>query len=142
MQPRILVPFDFSLAAERALCWATDLQLSLRAGALKLIHVLPLLPFATSEAPHIPPPSEKDVLLVTSALRDAAACFAPGSEVQVLVEGQVGPAVIAAAQSYAADLIVMGTYGRGGVSRLILGSVADYVVRHASCPVVTVRAPS
>lgn len=37
------------------------------------------------------------------------------------------------------DLVVMGTHGRGGLTRLILGSVADYVVRHARCPVVTVR---
>ena len=47
--------------------------------------------------------------------------------------------VLSAADAHNAELIVMGTHGRGGVKRLVLGSVADYVVRHASCPVVTVR---
>lgn len=40
-----------------------------------------------------------------------------------------------------ADLVAMGTHGRGGVSRMLLGSVADRVIRSAPCPVLTVRAP-
>ena len=40
-----------------------------------------------------------------------------------------------------ADLVIMGTHGRGGVSRVLLGSVADRVIRLAPCPVLTVRTP-
>ena len=50
--------------------------------------------------------------------------------------------IVALAQDKRADLIVIGTHGRGGVNRALLGSVADRVVRLASCPVLTVREPS
>jgi nucleotide-binding universal stress UspA family protein len=51
----------------------------------------------------------------------------------------VAPAIVDAARRY--DLIVMGTHARTGVSRLVLGSVAEQVLRHATCPVVTVHLP-
>jgi nucleotide-binding universal stress UspA family protein len=55
-----------------------------------------------------------------------------------------GPAyqvIVSAAEEGAFDLIAMGTHGRTGISHLVLGSVAEKVVRHAKCPVLTVRAP-
>jgi nucleotide-binding universal stress UspA family protein len=52
--------------------------------------------------------------------------------------GEAGPSIIAAAEAEEADLIVMGTHGRVGVTRLLLGSVSDHVIRHASCPVFIV----
>ncbi len=51
----------------------------------------------------------------------------------------VGDIIVKEASSAGADLIVMGTHGRGALRRMFLGSVADQVVRHASCPVVTFR---
>ncbi len=51
----------------------------------------------------------------------------------------VGDIILKEASSAGADLIVMGTHGRGALRRIFLGSVADHVVRHASCPVVTFR---
>ena len=54
-------------------------------------------------------------------------------------EGQPGEAIVAAAESEAADLIVVGTHGRSVVGRLLLGSVSEYVVRHAHAPVLVVR---
>ena len=50
--------------------------------------------------------------------------------------------IVTLAQDRRADLIVIDTHGRGGVNRALLGSVADRVVRLASCPVLTVREPS
>jgi universal stress protein A len=46
---------------------------------------------------------------------------------------------VAAANSEGVDLIVVGSHGRSGVSRFFIGSVSDYVVRHARCPVMVVR---
>jgi nucleotide-binding universal stress UspA family protein len=49
--------------------------------------------------------------------------------------------IVALATDERADLIVIGTHGRGGINRVLLGSVADRVVRLAPCPVLTVREP-
>jgi nucleotide-binding universal stress UspA family protein len=63
-----------------------------------------------------------------------------GVNIHFLVwEGEPGPAIVDAATSEGADLIVVGTHGRGRVGRLVLGSVSDHVVRHAPCPVLIVR---
>ncbi len=54
-------------------------------------------------------------------------------------EGQPGEAIVAAAESEGADLIVVGTHGRNVIGRLLLGSVSEYVVRHSRVPVMVVR---
>ena len=65
---------------------------------------------------------------------------AAGAKANYLVwEGDAGEAIVAAAHSEDADLIVVGSHGRSGVSRFFIGSVSDYVVRHAHCPVMVVR---
>jgi nucleotide-binding universal stress UspA family protein len=53
--------------------------------------------------------------------------------------GKPATEIVKAAQEWPADLIVIGSHGRGGVQRLLLGSVADGVMRHAKCPVLVVR---
>jgi len=58
-----------------------------------------------------------------------------------LVEGVAWPEIVAAAKTQGCDLIVMGTQGRSGLSHLLLGSVAEKVVRHAPCPVMAVHKP-
>lgn len=58
-----------------------------------------------------------------------------------LVEGDPAEEILKAAADTAADLIVLGTHGRGGLSRVLMGSVAEAVVRKAACPVLTVKAP-
>jgi nucleotide-binding universal stress UspA family protein len=57
-----------------------------------------------------------------------------------LTEGRVAPEIVALAEEIGAGLIVMGSRGRGGVRRALMGSVSDSVVRHAHCPVLVVRA--
>lgn len=59
-----------------------------------------------------------------------------------LAEGDAWRAIVDHAKAGKFDLIVMGTHGRTGVVHLALGSVAERVVRHAPCPVLTVRVPS
>lgn len=56
-----------------------------------------------------------------------------------LDEGAVSDAIVREAQETHADLIVMGTHGRSGLKRLLMGSIAEDVIRRAPCPVVTVR---
>lgn len=55
------------------------------------------------------------------------------------LEGKPGPAVVEYAEENDIDLIVMGTHGHNGVNRLLMGSVAEYVLRHTPCPVLTVK---
>jgi nucleotide-binding universal stress UspA family protein len=65
---------------------------------------------------------------------------AAGADATFLVwDGDPGEAIVAAADSENADLIVVGSHGRSGVSRFLIGSVSDHVVRHAHCPVMVVR---
>lgn len=58
-----------------------------------------------------------------------------------LVEGQGAEEILRQAEEIGADLIVMGTHGRSGLGRLLMGSVAGEVVRNARCPVITVKIP-
>ena len=55
-------------------------------------------------------------------------------------EGVPGEAIVEAAASEDVDMIVIGSHGRGGVGRAVIGSVSDHVVRNAGCPVLVVRA--
>ena len=57
----------------------------------------------------------------------------------LLLEGVAADRIVRAARSRYADLIVIGTHGRTGFARLMIGSVANRVVSHARCPVLTVR---
>ncbi|MCI0461375.1 MAG: universal stress protein [Gemmataceae bacterium] len=66
----------------------------------------------------------------------------PGVAVEYALEkGDVVEAILAQAQQQACDLLVLGTHGRSGLGRLLVGSVAEQVMRKAPCPVLTVRAP-
>ena len=57
-----------------------------------------------------------------------------------LMEGRAPQAIVSLAEDSGIGVIVMGSRGRGGVSRTLMGSVSDSVVRHAHCPVLVVRA--
>jgi nucleotide-binding universal stress UspA family protein len=59
-----------------------------------------------------------------------------------LITGDPSTAVARLAESEGVDLIIMGTHGRTGISRLLMGSVAEAVVRRAPCPVLTYKQPS
>ncbi len=140
---RILVPTDFSAGSERA--WAVARQLADRLGAeLILVHVLVETPLY-SESPFTMKRA-RDVFDAARAWAvktlgewTATAAAAGLSARWVLKTGVPHVEVVGAAAQERPDLIVMGTRGRGGLDRALLGSVTDRVVRLAPCPVVTVR---
>jgi universal stress protein A len=87
-----------------------------------------------------PPPEE----YLDHLLEELHQIQVPEAKISVehwLAEGNPAAAILKAASDSHCDLIVMGTHGRKGLGRLLLGSVAEQVVRLAPCPVLTVRTP-
>jgi nucleotide-binding universal stress UspA family protein len=113
---------------------------------VRVLHVLQ--PIAISAAPQMDPmytpelqeqggEAKKLVDRVASELRGA------GFRAEAaLVKGDVREIVVDAAEKWHSDLIVMGSHGRGGLRRLLLGSVAEFVARHAPCSVLIARSRS
>ena len=140
---RILVPVDLGESTERTLDYARMLARPFRASLL-LMHVVPN-PYAkmTSEA-YMPPPQDFLDELESEARNRLKALLADGDRsefnAETLVEvGDPLCAIVEHATVRNVDLIVMGTHGRTGVAHLLLGSVAERVVRTAPCPVLTIR---
>jgi nucleotide-binding universal stress UspA family protein len=80
--------------------------------------------------------SEREALLV-EAVREARGV---GVTAEFLAwDGDPGSSIVSAAEAEHADLVIVGTRGRGGAERMLLGSVSDHVVHHADCPVLVVR---
>ena len=139
MKPRILVAYDFSPASARALAWAADLQRTAGGLPVHAVHVVNPVPAVSAPEMMVPALTETDVSEIARALERAVQEIDAAVTSAVILAAAPGAAIVDAAKRLEADLIVMGTHGRGGFSRLVLGSVAEYVVRHAACPVVTVR---
>jgi nucleotide-binding universal stress UspA family protein len=137
---KILVACDFSPASERALAWATHLQHRLGDPEVEAIHVWSALP-SLAVVP-VPPvtPSDADLRRLEDELRTVFRRHGLTAGITVEVATDAGAAIVRRATELAADLVVMGSHGRGGVARAVLGSVADWVVRKAPCPVVVLRA--
>jgi len=140
---RILVPTDFSAGSERA--WAEARRLAARLGAeLVLVHVLvetPLYsegPFTMKRARDVFDASRAWAVKTLGDWTTTAAAASISAR-WVLRTGVPYKEIVGAAARERADLIVIGTHGRGGLDRALLGSVADRVIRLAPCPVVTVR---
>lgn len=141
---RILHPTDFSRASAPALRRAVALARACRAP-LVLLHVMtPPSPFIGEGTL---PSSYAELLIMArrSARRRLATALARVRRERVRVqaifaEGLPADEILRAARRARADLIVMGTHGRTGASRVFMGSVAERVVRESRCPVLTVRA--
>lgn len=146
---RILVPTDFSQGAARAFVHALGIARKTGAEVL-LLHVLNMLAGDTSWTPLRLSP-EQSVLrertgkIVYDLMESLIKEHEPG-DVRVDTAARHGaspaPAIAAIAREQQVDLIVMGTHGRRGLRRLLLGSVAEEVVRTALCPVMLVREDS
>jgi nucleotide-binding universal stress UspA family protein len=143
MKPTILVPFDFSAAADGALAWAADLHKSTGAAPIQIVHAISARPMGTAGASVEPLlPDEDEIAGLEAKMVAAASALGARATAKVLVRlSDVSDIILDAARTTGAELIVMGTHGRTGVRRLLLGSVAEHVLRHADCPVVTVHAP-
>jgi len=135
----ILHPTDFSERAEFAFRLAGSLARDYGARLI-VLHVAEL-PMAVSGVGvlMIPPPIDE------KPLRDKLEEFrAHNPKVPVehrMVEGDPASEILRVAGETRCDVIIMGTHGRTGLGRLLMGSVAEQVVRRAACPVLTVKDP-
>jgi universal stress protein A len=142
----ILVPVDFSPHAERAFGFAATL--AHRFGAkLTLVHVVDDS-FVTggwsseiyvSNVPELLQNLIADADRGLATLKESAAALGLTAETAVIT-GRPARAIAEHAKNGGFDLIVMGTHGRTGLSHLVMGSVAERVVRMAPCPVLTIHA--
>ena len=137
----ILVPTDFSTASAPAMEYARMLGERFCA-ALHLLHVVedPYLAAAWSEA-YAAIPDMREQLTKESGrrLEELTALLPNLATTTEVVVGSPAKTIVNVARTRGVDLIVMGTHGRSGVAHLLLGSVAERVVRLAACPVLTVR---
>jgi nucleotide-binding universal stress UspA family protein len=147
MYKRILVPVDGSATAARGLNEAIKLA-GEQGAALRLVHVVDEL-FITSPFAVSPPVGDLFEMLRQEgrSVLDKAETTVREAGVDVdavLVDalgGQAGEYILQQAKQWQADLIVCGTHGRRGIRRIVMGSDAEYVVRHAQVPVLLVRNP-
>ncbi|MFK7984898.1 MAG: universal stress protein [Sandaracinaceae bacterium] len=139
---RILCPVDFSDPSRVALRYATELSKTLGAS-LEVMHAFQLPVYALPDGALMATP-EMTARISTDlgeALRTLAEEEAPGAET-FLVEGAPAAEVARLAEEHDSDLVVMGTHGRTGLRHLLIGSVAERVVRTCPVPVLTVPSPS
>ena len=130
----IVYPTDFSPLAHHAFEVACELAHDYKAR-LVLVHVHEP-PVPLGELMPIEPPAYRDSLLRDlQALKPAQ----PISTEYRLEEGAVAEAILRVASDTKCDLIVLGTHGRSGLGRILLGSVAESVLREATCLVLTVK---
>lgn len=137
--PTILHPTDLSESSEQALRIARDLARS-RAARLVLLHVVEpgLIPAGVGPADPALEEARRDVEDRAARL----ALEAPGLVVERRVsQGLPVDVILAVAAEMPCDLIVMGSQGRTGLARALMGSVAESVARGARCPVLILKAP-
>lgn len=138
---RIVVPHDFEEAAETALAYA--LTLAEKFGShVTVLHAYELPTYSYPEMVAVAVELETEIRRRAIEALENMAREARRSNLEVEATVRRGSAwmvIVEAAEKLPADLIVMGTHGRKGMPRLLLGSVAEKVIRSAPCPVLTVR---
>ena len=147
MYQRILVPVDGTSTAAQGLREAIELARDQKAEIL-LLHVVDEWRVAAGDIAAV------NLDAGAKALREAGAELLKQAETRVREAGirvqtalveelgiPVGECIVQRARQWPADLIVCGTHGRHGISRVLLGSSAEYILRHAPVPVLLVRAP-
>ena len=141
---RILVPTDFSDNSNAAIRFAAELADKFGAEIV-LLHVVQdlalVLPDAVMPTPVATPNLDDMIASAKAGIGNVVAALGlarlnPKSEVRV---GAPATEIVAAAGDLKADLLCISTHGRTGLAHLLLGSVAEKIVRHAPCPVLTVR---
>jgi nucleotide-binding universal stress UspA family protein len=140
---RILCPVDFSDVSRRALAHAVTLArwYKARLTVMHAFHVVPLAPMAPELAPALVLGPEYRAELLRELERFVEPSGADAVPLEFTVcEGSAGVEIVRRARDDNSDLIVLGTHGRSGVERFVLGSVAEKVLHRAHCPVLTVPA--
>jgi nucleotide-binding universal stress UspA family protein len=141
---RILAPTDFESYSSTTIQYAADLAEKF-AAELVLLHIVTDMTLAMPDAvmpTPIPAPVLTDLLDAAKAgLHNLVKAenlerLHPRLELRV---GSPAAEIVAAASDLKVDLICLGTHGRGGIAHFLLGSVAEKVVRHAPCPVLSMH---
>ena len=144
---KVLVATDFSKPSEAALAYGRELAGTFGA-ALTVLHVVDNIQtrvygtegFGLAE-PNLQAELETSVRAQVDALLSAEDRDVLHATGFVITSNQPAAAIVTYARDAGTDLIVMGTHGRGAVAHLLMGNVAEHVVRTAPCPVLTVRHP-
>jgi nucleotide-binding universal stress UspA family protein len=136
--PRIVVGVDGSAESQRALAWALD-EARRRRATLQVVHAWKI----PQPDPYLPVVLGPEVFETSArtVLREAVAGIeadpdGPAVETELVCDSPAH-ALLDAAKD--ADLLVVGSHGRGGFAGMLLGSVSQHVLHHATCPVVVVR---
>ena len=135
----ILHPTDFSSNSTKAFQVAAALARD-RGARVLVLHVAPS-PLTSLGGTQALPPQAVEFNL--QELKDQMAAIRPPEGVTLETRLEVGGAadtILAVARDTGCEMVVMGTHGRSGISRLLMGSVAEMVVRRAPCPVLTLKA--
>jgi len=145
MFTKILVPIDGSLQSDAAV----DLALRMAAASnanVTFVHAVELSRIAALSGPSAIDPSiaidaacQAGNAILGDAKQKATDCGV--SSETLLLEDECIRSVMAAARQIKADLIVVGSHGRSGISRALLGSVAEGILRHSNVPVLVCHAP-
>jgi len=143
---RVVVPVDFSPSSQLAVNYAVDLARQYGAE-LHLLHVLLDLDAIAAEPGVAFAPIDEWMPQLVKLAEKKLAELAGTIPVTINVvksvrDGSPAAETVRYATSEKADLIVMGTHGRTGLKHILLGSVAENVIRHADCPVLVVRQPA
>ena len=143
----ILVPTDFGEASDAALTYGRELagRFGATLHVLYIAENIYLKAFGAETYAAIAPELQADLLEAAKKQLDELVIDSdksgPPTTAVVMTSSAPAFAIIDYAKDHAIDLIVMGTHGRGPLAHLVMGSVAERVVRAASCPVLTVRHP-
>jgi nucleotide-binding universal stress UspA family protein len=139
----ILVPTDFSEGSKAALTYARSLA-DAAGASLCILHAFDPWPIQYAESGYFPADFLEQLEQEARSRLDEALNADERRRYNaetVLIKGPAPKAILSYLNEHRdVDLVVMATHGRGGVARLMMGSVADKVVRAAPCPVVTIRA--
>lgn len=137
----ILHPTDFSESSDHAFRLACALAQDYKARLL-LLHVREVPVALTGNPDAFPQERPEAVEAIRQRLHGLRPADPQAAIEHHLLDGDPAATAIAFAVESGCDLIVLGTHGRTGLGRLLLGSVAEQIVRKAPCPVLTVKTPS
>ena len=142
----ILMPTDFSEYAEHAFTWALQMAADWQARLVLFHAAAPISPLAFPDSVYLPELRRLEADMLADAEKRMSEFVEKKGSSAAVVETRVvvGEPVYEICQAVGreqADLIIMGSHGRTGLSHVLLGSVAERVIRHASCPVLVARKP-
>jgi nucleotide-binding universal stress UspA family protein len=140
------VPTDFSEYAEYAFTWAVQMAADWQAKFILFHATAPISPLAFLDSVYLPELRRVEADMLADAEKRMVEFVGKKGNKAVVVETRVvvGEPVSEICQAVGreqADLIIMGSHGRTGLAHVLLGSVAERVIRHASCPVLVARKP-